>query len=117
MDLKKANEYFEKHFFSDKWDELEEDKQESALETAKNILKSRFNLRDGAEDEDCFNHAVYEQALHLVNFDKERLQMKQQGVTYYAVDGLTFTMDTDLVSPVAKGFLKSITTLRVGCAK
>jgi hypothetical protein len=117
MNLQKANKYLDNHLFNDKWVELDDDKKESALQTAKNILLANFNFRKGVEETDTYLHAVCEQAIHLLNMDKERIQLKQEGVSYYAIDGFTFQMDTSIISPIAKSLLKKITKLRVGYAK
>ncbi|MBD1222753.1 hypothetical protein [Virgibacillus halodenitrificans] len=117
VELSKANSYLENHLFNEKWADKTDPVKESALNTAENILLSHFNFRDGAEITDNYFHAVCEQAIHLLNFAPERFKLQQEGVTYYAVDGITFTMKSGLISQVAKGFLKPIIKLRVGEAK
>lgn len=116
IDLDKANDYLMSHMFNEKWiDNIE--KSQSALTTAENILQSHFNFRDGAMETDNYFHAVCEQAIHLLNYAPERYQLQQEGISYYMVDGLTFQMKNNIISPVAKGFLKSIIKRRVGDAK
>ncbi|WP_373892775.1 hypothetical protein [Virgibacillus sp. CBA3643] len=116
MDLKQANNYLSVHMFAEKWTQLEDDKKQSVLNYAETILHSHFNFREGYEETDNYHHALYEQAIHLLNFEKERLLMQQQGVTYLAVDGITQQMTNSIVSPVAKGFLKNITKRHIGDA-
>ena len=117
MELNKANDYLMNHMFNEKWIDANVDKQQSALNTAETILDSHFNFRDGAEETDNYFFAVCLQAMHLLNYAPERYQLSQEGVTYYAVDGITFTMTNNLISPVAKGFLSKITKRRVGNLK
>lgn len=117
MKLTQVNNYLDNHLFNDKWQGLNDNEKESAIQTAKNILHANFNFREGAEETDAYLHAVAEQAIHLLNMDKERRQLKQEGITYYAIDGITFQMDTSIISPIAKSLLKKITKLRVGNAK
>ncbi|WP_339227837.1 hypothetical protein NSQ77_19985 [Oceanobacillus sp. FSL K6-2867] len=117
IETNKAHTYLENHLFNEKWIDAFEEKRQSALNTAESILQSHFNFRDGAKETDNYFHAVCEQAIHLLNYAPERYQLQQEGVGYYAVDGITFTMKNNLISPVARGFLKSIIKLRVGDAK
>ncbi|MFB4472146.1 hypothetical protein ACDI16_04215 [Oceanobacillus caeni] len=116
VELKKADLYLKDHLFNDKWISSDDRKKQSVLNTAEKVLKSQFTLRDGTEDTDNYFHAVCEQAIHLINYAPERYRLQQEGVTYYAVDGITFTMKNNLISPVARGYLKPITKLRVGDA-
>jgi len=117
IEISKAYTYLENHLFNEKWLESSEIERQSALNTSEKILQSHFNFRDGAETTENYFHAVCEQAIHLINYAKERYQLQQEGVTYYAVDGITFTMKNNIISPVAKGFLKPIIKRRVGDAK
>ncbi|MCR1833137.1 hypothetical protein NSA56_01835 [Oceanobacillus caeni] len=114
VELNRVNNYLEAHVFADKWHSLKDEKKQSILKYAEALLHSYFNFREGAEDTNNYFHAICEQANHLVNYAPERYQLQQEGVTYYAVDGITFTMKNNLISPAAKGFLKPITKLRVG---
>ncbi|WP_163581115.1 hypothetical protein [Gracilibacillus saliphilus] len=116
ISLTEANSYLDNHLFNDKWVEADETKKQNALNTAESIINSQFNLKDGAEESSSYLHATCEQALHLLNYAKERYQLQQEGVTYYAVDGLTFQMGNALLSPIAHSFLKSITKRRIGNA-
>lgn len=114
VSLTEANNYLTNHLHNQKWIDADDTTKQNALNTAENILKSSFSFREGYEKTDNWFHAVCEQALHLLNFGKDRFQLQQEGVTYYAVDGVTLTMNNGLLSTVAKGFLKPIIKVRVG---
>jgi hypothetical protein len=113
IELIKADDYFTNHLESDIW-QTTIDSQEKALYTAEMILKSHFNLRDGAETNEKYLYAVCEQALHLLMISPERYKLKKEGVKEYSVDDMKFVMDTDIISPIARKFIKSLTKLRVG---
>lgn len=112
INLNEAHLYLQNHLFNEKWIDASEIKRQSALNFAETVLKSHFNLKGGYEKTDNWFHAVCEQAIHLMNYAPERYQLQQEGVGYYAVDGITFTMKQNLISPVAKGFMKNITIKR-----
>ncbi|UNC92716.1 S8/S53 family peptidase [Candidatus Contubernalis alkaliaceticus] len=114
ISIQKANEYFENRLFSDSWDNSTTTKKEKALKTAEQIIINQFDLREDVLESDAYDHAVYEQAIHLLNFGRDRYQLQQEGVTNYKVDDISITMSNSLISPVVKGILKPYIYKNVG---
>lgn len=96
--LSDANNYFRnERLFSDKWFDLDMNKQEQALNMASNQINSIiFNRR--LENEDDYKKAVFEQALHLVETaNSQRSKLIEQGVTSFSVEGLSESYDTSKI--------------------
>lgn len=109
--LEEADAYFEYH---DSWfNHLE---RESALNRAEKMILALYGdkLTDEAMQNVRYSYAVYEQALHLVEFSKERYRLQLEGVTTYKVDDVSFNMSQSLVSPTACALLKTLLKKRVG---
>lgn len=114
VDLVRANDYFKNRLNSDVWNGLTDDKKQAALNTAEIMLQNSFTFREGFEITDSWFYGVCEQAIHLLQFDTERLKLQQEGVRQYAVGDNSFTMNNSIISPITKGFLKSIIYKQVG---
>jgi hypothetical protein len=83
------------------------------------MITGAFNLREGYDDPESDNYtpffnAVCEQAIHMLQFDQERMKLQREGVNQYNVDDLSFKMSYSLISPIAKAFLKPIIYKKVG---
>jgi hypothetical protein len=103
-----AYDYFSTRLFSDEWWNSIDSTKTSALTTAENMIKSHFVLKSDAESSTAYLHAVCEQALHLLQFNKERFRLQQEGVTSYGVEDMSFKMENSLFSPIVRGFLNPI---------
>ncbi|WP_214480971.1 hypothetical protein [Bacillus sp. SM2101] len=108
MELQKANDYFINHLSYDDWMTFTNDKQQSALNTAETMLVNSFTLRPNYADSNNFHFAVYEQAIHLLMFSKDRYRLQQEGVKSYGVDDVSVSMDNTIISPIAKKFLRPL---------
>lgn len=111
----RADEYFLCHKLIDVWDNayLVADKS-SILTQAENMLNNTFNLRESAYESIGYEHAVYEQAIHMLAFDKERYRLQTQGVKLYSYDGIQVQQGQSLISPIAYQFLKKHIVRKVG---
>src|SRR5690625_4316892 len=108
-----ANEYLQYHNESHKWDELEDDKKESLLFVAESFINT-MDLRADVKDQLVYQHAIYEQALHLLVFDKERSKLQREGVVSYKFDDMNFTMEQSIISPVANQLLRKYIYKQLG---
>ncbi|HBI94026.1 MAG TPA: hypothetical protein DDY58_17280 [Terrisporobacter glycolicus] len=92
--LSDANNYFQnERLFSDKWFDLDMNKQEQALNMATNQINSII-LNRRLEKEDDYKKAVCEQALYLIeNQNSNRSKLIEQGVTSFSVEGLSESYD------------------------
>jgi hypothetical protein len=115
VSLTNADKYFAYHKLKDVWDKsyLEIDPS-NVLTQAENMLKNSFNLREGAENALSYEHAVYEQAIHMLSFDKERYILQNEGVKLYSYDGIQIQQGQSLISPIAFMFLKKLIYRKVG---
>lgn len=114
ISLSQANNYFQAHKLKDVWVNSPDDVKENILLLAENYLKTTFNLREGAEESTSYEFAVYEQAIHLLSFDKERLMLQSEGVMMYSFDGINTQMKQSFISPIAHMFLKKYIFRKVG---
>jgi hypothetical protein len=110
-----ADEYFKYHKLKDIWDNLYLTIEPSnVLKQAENMIKNTFNLREGAENILSYEHAVYEQAIYMISFDKERYLTQTQGVKLYSYDGIQVQQGQSLISPITLMFLKKLIIRKVG---
>lgn len=115
--LADANNYFRnERLFSDKWFDLDMNKQEQALNMATNQINSII-LNRRLENDDDYKKAVCEQALYLIeNQNSNRAKLIEQGVTSFSVEGLSESYDTskiktnNKVCPEAMQYLKKYMT-------
>ena len=94
--LSEAYEYFnDERLFSDKWLELDNNKQIQSLRMAENQIKMlNINTNIDLENETEYKKAVYEQALYLIETQSSnRSRMIEQGVTSFSVEGLSESYD------------------------
>jgi hypothetical protein len=115
VSVNNADSYFAFHKLRDVWEkaylELEPEK---ILTQAENMLKNTFNLRQGAEGTTSYEHAVYEQAIHILSYDEERYLTQSQGVKLFSYDGIQVQQSQSLISPIAFMFLKKHIYRKVG---
>ncbi|MEC1786082.1 hypothetical protein [Schinkia azotoformans] len=114
INLTDANTYFSTRLHSDEWTNALDNDKTSALTTAENMLLNTFTLREGYQDIPAYLHAVCEQAIHLLQFDKERYRLQQEGVSSYGVDDQNFNMSYSIISPIVKAFLKPLIYKKAG---
>lgn len=114
VNVQQANNYLKFHVNGEKWNEVDDEKKTYLLNLAEQYIENYFSLRDGYKDSTNFQHAIIEQAIHMLTMDKERLQLQKEGVTTYKVDDMSFQMDSSFISPVVKSFLKRYIYVRVG---
>ncbi|MBS4207449.1 hypothetical protein [Bacillus sp. FJAT-50079] len=112
--IDKADEYFRSHTEADAWDETLYDERESLLNKAETMINSVFDLRKGTEELEIYQFAIFEQAIFLATFDKERSRLQREGVTSYKVEDLSFSMNQSVISPIAYTFLKKHIYKKVG---
>lgn len=94
--LAEAFKYFnEERLFSDKWLELDNNKQMQSLKMAENQIKMlNINANIVLENEEDYKKAIFEQALYLVETQSSnRSRMIEQGVTSFSVEGLSESYD------------------------
>lgn len=108
INIEDANNYFLTRLFSDEWQNAEEPIKQSALNTAEKLITSHFLLQNDVEETEAYLHSVCEQAIHLLQFNKERFRLQNEGVTSYKVDDISINMNRSIISPIIKGFLKPI---------
>lgn len=105
--LEKANSYLSNHIQSKTWETLIDDViRNEALKKGEMYLNSFFNFREGTEDTLNYEHAVYEQTIFLLDYDKERFKLQSEGVTSIGYDGISYQMNRSLISPSAFLFLR-----------
>lgn len=109
-----ANEYLSMHTEVKAWSGLSEYEQTKSLNMAEHYINSFFELRDGTKEKAIYLHAVCEQAIHLIVFDKERLKLQREGVSSYKVDDISFQMNNSIISPIVTAFLKRHSYRQVG---
>lgn len=114
VSVQQANDYLKFHINGDKWNEVNDEKKSYLLNLAEHYIENYFFLRDGYKDSMNFQHAIIEQAIHLLSMDKERSQLQKEGVYSYKVDDMTFQMEISFVSPIVHSFLKSFIYKKVG---
>jgi hypothetical protein len=118
VSLDNANNYFKYHKLREFWDGAILDiDQEDVLTQAQNMLTTAFNLREGYEESSSFEFAVYEQAIHLLSYEKERYLTQSQGVKLFSYDGIQVQQEQSLISPIAMMFLKKLIYRKVGKVK
>ncbi|WP_404403809.1 hypothetical protein [Jeotgalibacillus malaysiensis] len=104
--IESATEYLSAHPNEKFWIESDPVKQDSILKLAKAYIDSSFDLRPGTEETEAYFHAVCEQAIHLLSFDKERFNLINQGVRNYKYEDIQVDVRGNLISPIVFGFLK-----------
>jgi hypothetical protein len=119
VDLSKANDYFSTRLFSDEWNTADDLIKTNAIITAENQILLKYSIPDNKKTTDEYFNAVCEQAIFLLQFDRERYQLQREGVTQYTVEDISVTMKTVAsgipISSFAEQMLKSITqTGKVG---
>lgn len=114
INLNDADAYLSMHVEAAVWTLLSNDEKNKSLEMAEHYINSVFELRDGTKKDAIYLHAICEQAIHLLVFDKERLKLKREGVSSYKVDDMSFQMDNSFISPIASAFLKKHSYKRLG---
>lgn len=114
VSLNEANKYLSIHSESNAWISLEDGKKADLLEQAESYIKNTYNLRTNTEDSLNYLHAVCEQAIHLLTFDKERSKLQREGVTSYKFEDINFQMLPSFISPIAYSFLKKHIYKKVG---
>jgi hypothetical protein len=114
ISIDKANEYFYSHVEANTWISLDEEIKSDLIHKAETMIDNFVDLRKGTKELDIYQFAVFEQAIFLVTFDKERSRLQKEGVTSYKVDDLSFTMESMPMSPIAVAFLKKYTYKRLG---
>lgn len=107
-----ANKYFQYHKLKDVWSNAYDAIE--LLVQAENMLVNTFTLREGYKDSLSYEHAVYEQAIHMLSFDKERYILQTEGVKLYSYDGIQVQMEQSLISPIAFKFLRKHICRKVG---
>lgn len=105
INLNEANKYLMFHQESETWLYLSDEKKVGLLEQAEAYINNTYDLREGTHDSLNYLHAVCEQAIHLLVFDKERLNLQREGVTSYKFDDMNFQMKNSFISPIAYSFL------------
>lgn len=119
INITDANTYFESRLFNEEWINADNTIRQSALTTSENMLLSHvessgYLLIDDAKNKSQYLHAVCEQAIHLLQFDKERYKLQNEGVVIYRVEDVNIHMNNALISSVALSFLKTIVHKKVG---
>lgn len=114
MSIDKADSYFYSHVEADTWINLNEDLKLSLLDKAETMINNFIDLRKGTKELDIYQFAIFEQAIFLATFDKERSRLQKEGVNIYKVDDLTFHMDKSVISPFSLSFLKKYTYKKLG---
>ncbi|WP_416147899.1 hypothetical protein ACM26V_16850 [Salipaludibacillus sp. HK11] len=114
INIQNANTYFDMHMEANKWFTLDDQSKETMLQKAESYIDNAFDLRDGTKDTINYKHAIYEQTIFMLTFDRERHKLQREGVTMFKVDDLSFHMTTSLISPVAHLFLKRFIYKKVG---
>lgn len=114
INLENADIYLNYHIEFDVWFKSHPDKREQMLEKAEMYINNAFDLRTEAFTSPAYEHAVYEQAIFMIAFDKERHKLSREGVSIYKVEDLSFHLSPSLISPTAKMFLKKFIFRRVG---
>lgn len=114
INLSDANSYLYKHIESDEWLKLTEEEKSNSLEMAELYIDASFNLNDSVKSKPIYLHAVCEQAIHLLVFDKERLKLQREGVASYKVDDLQFQMNNSFIAPMTATFLKRYSFKKLG---
>jgi hypothetical protein len=113
-----ADTYFQGHKLSYLWFDSEINKSpDNLIILAENMIQNTFNLRQGADETSSYAYAVYEQAVHILSFDKERYLTQSQGVKLFSYDGIQVQQDQSLISPIAFMFLKKLIYRKVGDIK
>jgi hypothetical protein len=107
--------YFQGHPLKDLWFNSDINEfPDHTITVAENMLQTSFNLRENFEETSSYAFAVYEQAIHLLSFDKERYRLQSQGVKLYSYDGIQVQQDQSLISPIAFKFLRKLICRKVG---
>lgn len=115
VNVEKATQYFRYHKLADVWKEIMgQYAKENLLQQAESFLHNTLTLREGTESTSNFEHAVYEQAIHMLSFDKERYLLQNQGVNLYSYDGIQVQQGQSLHSPIAFQFLRKYICRKVG---
>ena len=118
VSVENADNYFSYHKLKDVWEkvifESDPSEPENVLTQAENMLKNTFNLREGYEESVSYEHAVYEQAIHMLSYVKELYVTQTQGVKLFSYDGIQYQQEQSLISPIAHMFLKKLIYRKVG---
>jgi len=111
-----SDSYFQNHQEKDEWISpyLSYEEKKALLKKAEMYINNSFDLRNGVKGELIYLHAIYEQAIFLLTFDKERSRLQREGVVSYKVEDMSFTMTHSIISPVTKVFLKKHIYKKVG---
>jgi hypothetical protein len=115
VSLNNADNYLINHKLNDVWFKILGDgERQSLMDQAENYINNTFTLRVGAEDTLSYEHAIYEQMIHLVAYDKERYLTQTQGVGLFSYDGIQVQQSQSLISPISLMFLKKLICRKVG---
>jgi len=114
INLTDVNEYLSMHVEKAAWEALSEEDKTGSLNMAEQYIDSVFELRDGTKEKTIYLHAVCEQAIHLITFDKERLKLQREGVSSYKFDDMSFQMVNSFISPITTVFLKKHSFKQLG---
>lgn len=114
MNLNDADAYLSMHVESETWAKLSPEEQSNSLDMAEIYINAAFDLRDDVKEKPIYLHAICEQAIHLLVFDKARLLLQREGVSSYKIDDIQYTMDNSFISPIVTAFLKKHSIKRLG---
>lgn len=101
-----ADDYFTNHLFRDDWFNFVD--KDRALSTAENMILGSYILQEDYADNPAYDHAVYEQALYIIQRDRERWKLQNEGISSYSVDDMSFKMENSLFSPIVRSFLNKV---------
>lgn len=115
VSLNDADNYLINHKLKDEWFKLPFDTERQALLVqAENYILNTFSLRENSQDATNYAHAVYEQMIHMLTYDKERYLTQTQGVGLFSYDGIQVQQKQSLISPISLMFLKKLIVRKVG---
>lgn len=109
-----AEAYFANHYFKEAW--LSHLERDSALIKAENDILAFYGdkLNEESKAKTSYMNAVFEQALHIIQFSKERYRLQMENVQSYKVEDISFNMGQGFISPISHALIKPLLKKRVG---